>query len=773
MNGMQRLVVNCILISCMAISATTALGQNDSAISGQKALGYVRVLTGEQFDSRKAGMPGGIKASSWIADQLRIWGLEPAGTSGYFQDYKKAVYHVERASFSIRNGASRRAFNYGEEWQLASYSGSGKIRGEIVFAGYGAVSEKNNWNEFAGLDLKGKIVLMIPYGGPSFIAKDLGPGALPDAKIAKAYELGARAVIMMNSPRDAASTYQRYPFPAGIQIQAEKYKADTIVAGINDLAVKAIFRSSGIDLSTRVQKMEQSKKPGSQALGIQGEIDIKTIYLPQATCRNVLAKITGSDPALRDEYVIAGAHYDGLGRNFEGTLNPGADDNASGTAAIMEMARTMKASQAKPKRTVVFALWDGEEQGLQGSSYYARHAVFPMEKTIAYLNLDMVGNGEPKVQFRGAYYGPEVWELLKSKLPADVLKDVTPTRGGPGGSDHTPFLTAGVPGFFIQTTGPHYGRHDAGDKLDLVDPVLLERSAVITAAALTLIADSNDLKPIPDGRAINLLKSSTLVDLTPRDAAIVLKEAESVEYPDLDFALVGLKGESPAAIIKDFYDTTAAIQASKKVQLYQAPTSIYAIQRFNDRIGVLPGITDLAPMQGQDAYLKLLGRAGLGYIIIRDADFARSEDELKRMIGAANAEGILAIAWKTNTENTTKLVGWSTRPGLLFTSAPDAGFIKKMMPTRWRLALDWESGTSPEEYAKNFAKIKTDAGPMGNLLVQRGSAALKGFDPAFVKLADLMAPKQMSEAQSATGEINEFGQNFTQMLMELHPPAFF
>jgi hypothetical protein len=772
MSRKQCLVVACALAFCLATAGIApVLAQNDAAVSGLKALEYVKTLAGEAFDSRMAGMPGGAKAGAWIADQLMSWGLEPAGTNGYFQDFKKAVFHVDRASFFIETGAGRRTFVYGDEWQVAQYSGSAAVQGEIVFAGYGIASDKHNWNEFAGLDLKGKIVLMIPYGAPSFLASQIGLEAMPEPKIAKAYELGAKAVVMMNAPRDSASTYQRYPYPAGISLQAEKYKADMVVAGINDLAVKAMFRNSGIDLYTRIQKMEQSRKPGSQALGIQAEIVIETTYLPEASCRNILARITGSDSALRDEYVIVGAHYDGLGRNVDGRLNPGADDNASGTAAVMEIARTMKAGNAKPKRTVVFALWDGEEQGLWGSTYYIQNPVFPVGKTIANLNLDMVGNGDPQIQFRGTYYGPEIWQLLKSALPTEVLKDVTPARGGPSGSDHAPFLAGGVPGFFIQTAGSHYGRHNVGDKPDLVDPALLERSAIIARAGLDLIADSEALKPSPDSRAINILRSSTLVDLAQRDLAAVLKEAETVDYPDVDFVLVGLKGESPAAIAKDFYDTTAAVQASKKAQLYQPPASIISIPSFTDRFGILPGVADLAPFQGQDALLRLLGRAGLGYIVVRDADFGRGEDDLRRMIGAANAEGILVIAWETNGANGEKLLEWSTRPGLLVTASPDVEILKKMALKRWRLAYNWKTEMPPEEYAASFAQLKKDAGPV-IILVQRSGAALSGFDPALIKLAGLLAPKEMNQALIQMGGMDEFGQALIQLLLELHPIAF-
>jgi hypothetical protein len=760
----------CVVLVLAALATTATTSEDREGLSGIRALEYVRVLTGAEFESRMAGLPGGAKAASWIADRFKAWGLEPAGTNGYFQDFKKSVSHVESASFAVEAEKRRRAFAYDEEWQVATYSGSAEVRGEFVFAGYGIANEKIPWNDFAGLDIEGRIVLMIAYGAPAFLANQLGDEAMPEAKLARAYELGARAVVLMNAPVDVLTGYQRYPFPAGIELEPENYRSDLAVAGINNDAVKAIFRNTGIDLYARVQQMEKDKKPASTALGVTGELVVRTVYLAEAPLRNVLAKITGSDRPLRGECIVIGAHYDGLGMTADGRQNPGADDNASGTAVVMEIARAMRAEKARPKRTVVFALWDGEEQGLWGSVHYGRHPVFPMNKTIANLNLDMVGNGDGGLQFRGDYYAPEIWAKLKTSLPPDVLKDVTPTRGGPGGSDHTPFLASGVPGFFIQTTGAHYGRHDVGDMAGLVDPALLEKAGVFTKAAAEVLAGAKDIKPRTDGRERNILRSSTIVDLLPNSAEWLLKSAESVTYPDLDFALVGIAGQTPTELAKSFFDLTAAVQASKKAVLYQAPASGFSIQRFGDRIGFLPGVMSIGPFGGHDAVLRLMGKAGLGFIIIWDPDFAR-EEEVRRMIAAANAEGVLVIAWDTEAARTAKLVEWSARPGLWITASPDAEVLKKMASKRWRLALVWEDGSSPEEYEAGFRKLKENASGL-RLLVTGPALTVEGFSPDLLKLAKLLAPREMSESQIMGGGLDELGQNFITLLRELRPPAF-
>ncbi len=754
-----------------ASAAAPGKGPDKAAVSGANALEYVRVLTGEDLRSRPAGLEGGQKASAWIADQFKAWGIEPAGKNGYFQDFKKAVSHVAEAFFAAGEGTARRAFAADEEWRVMQNSGSADVTGELVFAGYGIASEKAGWNDFAGLDVKDKIVLLIAYGSPTALAGQMGPEMMPEAKIAKAHELGARAVVLMNAPVDVLAGFQKYPFPAMAMIPPGKCPADMAVVGVNDDAVKFLFRDTGMSLYARIQKMEREKKTGSAPLGLTGALKVRTESIPEAPCRNVLAKITGSDKVLRNEIIVIGAHFDGLGLSEDGRMRPGADDNASGTAVVMELARAMKAGNARPKRTVLFALWDGEEEGLWGSLYYAANPVLPMERTLVNLNLDMVGNGDGRVSFRGIYYGAEVWDLLKASLTPDIIKDIVPARGGPGGSDHTPFLANGIPGFFIQTAGDHYGRHDAGDKFSLVNPALLEKAGNFVRAVLGVLADSKALKVQPNRVELNWLRSSNIVDLEPRDAASLLKDAGSVTYPDLDFALVAVPGGTPLELAKGLIDTVAAAKTSPKALLYQAPGSGFSRQRFGgERIGILPGVADIAKLDGQDAILKLMAKAGLGYIVVQDKDFADGGEPALRMVAAANKTGVLVIARMADANYIAKVVDASTAPGLLVTAAPDAAVLEKMKPKRWRLAPLWAVGMNPEAYAAALDRFSKDLTPPC-VIVHGPRLGVSGFSPELIGLVSLIEPKQPTEQQIMTGGLDLLGQNFINLLYELRPPA--
>ncbi|MFQ5721605.1 MAG: M28 family metallopeptidase [Candidatus Aminicenantales bacterium] len=269
-----------------------------------------------------------------------------------------------------------------------------------------------------------------------------------------AQDLGAVGVLGFRQ----ATSRSRY---FRLRLEKEIYKPDFVILSVENRIPNFIFKDLKTELRFLFQEIDKTSSPMSLETGVKIFVSVKATFDPQRPTRNVLAKISGVDNNLRNEYVIIGAHMDHLGLNPLGEVMNGANDNASGTAVVMEIARVMKLNQIKPKRTVIFALWAGEEQGLLGSRYYADHPLYPIEKTVAYINMDMVGHGNGHVPFRGVYYAPHIWEIIKEKLPPEILGYIRPGRGGPGGSDHTPFLAKGVPGYAIMTEGYHFKYHQS------------------------------------------------------------------------------------------------------------------------------------------------------------------------------------------------------------------------------------------------------------------------------------------------------------------------
>jgi Zn-dependent M28 family amino/carboxypeptidase len=214
------------------------------------------------------------------------------------------------------------------------------------------------------------------------------------------------------------------------------------------------------------------------------------VFDADAPSQNVLGAIPGTDPEIGDEVVIVSAHYDHEGVAPTGEVYPGADDDASGTAVMMEIAKVMASDNFAPERTILFAAWGSEEAGLVGSYYYVdEDPKYPLEDTVAVLQMDMVGVGD---RTGLNVFGGTVFTDLFSQIAAnsdEVLVEAQPFAPG-GGSDHVPFINAGVPAVMFQTRGPHEYYHTPADSIDTIDRYELEHTGrVVGATAYELIMD--------------------------------------------------------------------------------------------------------------------------------------------------------------------------------------------------------------------------------------------------------------------------------------------
>ncbi len=455
----------------------------------------VRQLAAPEMKGRGAGSPELEKAAQYIARQFQAAGLQPLHGGSYLQPLTVSIGATLGPNnlFEVRSAAGAEKLRAGEDYLPFSFSSRSNVAGGVVFAGYGITAPEYNYDDYSNLDVKDKIVLVLRHEPQEFdtksvfLAKDFTRHAELINKAINARNRGARALLIV-SDRAAHSSEEDLLIKFG----AAKGPED---AGLPVLQVKAAivdrwFSATGKTVAGLGHEIDKDLKPQSFALPGSLELEIHVdIERQLATVNNV----AGFLPGTSDEYIIIGAHYDhlGLGEHdslaptLVGQIHPGADDNASGAAGILELARLFANARQKKtpalRRGIIFLTFTGEELGLLGSNYYVNHPLEPLEKAAAMINLDMIGRvRKSKLYVGGVGTGttlkPMVEELMKKhSFQADY------SAGGYDASDHTSFTSKQVPVLFF-FSGLHGDYHKPSDTWDKID-------GPVTARVLDLIFD--------------------------------------------------------------------------------------------------------------------------------------------------------------------------------------------------------------------------------------------------------------------------------------------
>jgi hypothetical protein len=648
-------------IISLALSAylflSPALAQNKKAsFDGQAAFTYTKILADDAMLGRRSGEPGGRMAAEYIASKLKEWGLEPAGDRGsFFQDFTFEYHSVARdASLAVFAAEKKRDFVYGEDWRQQRYSGSAQVSADIVFVGYGISAPQKGYDDYSGMDVKGKLALF-STDSPRRLAEKLTDEAQFQNRVKAAQDHGACGVLTFRSVTQATGVGA---FRA--RLPKDMYRPDFAIISLESKIVDFIFKHLLTDPRTAFREVETTGKPQSLDTGVRCSVNLKVTFDEKRPAQNVLAKISGADRSLKNEYVIVGGHYDHLGIDPTGDVFNGADDNASGTAVVMEVARTMKLNQAKPKRTVIFALWGAEEEGLLGSKHYTENPLCPLEKTVAYINLDMEGEGTGRISYSGVYYAPEIWDILKPRLPKEILDNVDTGRGGPGGSDHTYFLSQGVPAYSVFTQGPHFRTNRVGDVIEMIKPEILKKSGDFVEAAVGILADAPQIPILAQRRENYYWKYLTMVnyETPPLDKAI--QAHKDVVDPEVDFQLAvvsekdGLIGDAlKLEILKTVFDGQAKIRDSKGLVMYGAAGQAMTRGRMFGGRGpakttVLLGLRGIASFQNDLRWVDVYSKQGIAFIYLDRPGFLFGEkglnDEGKKVVEAIGDANLLLVA---------------------------------------------------------------------------------------------------------------------------------
>jgi Zn-dependent M28 family amino/carboxypeptidase len=494
------------LAVALAICALRVAANADSA-DPKRFLDDVKTLASPVMEGRGAGTKGIERAANLIEQRYRSLGLQPAGTKSYFQPFTviTGAKLNEGNRLEVQNAKSKRELKLNQDFVPFSFSSSGEVTGPVVFAGYGATAPEFGYDDYAHLDVKDKIVVILRYEPAGFAAKSGNAGLTQHSqlitKAINARNHGAKAVILVNGKlregeEDVLTKFGSVGGPENAGIVMVQTKND---------AAKEWFSASGKSLADVQDQINTTSAAESFAFPDKIQIALRVnIEKTRATVNNVLAYLPGKT----DEYIIIGAHYDHLGYgNVDslapsqiGQIHPGADDNASGTAGVLELARLLTPQKGQLQRGILFADFAGEELGLLGSAEWVKEPTLPLEKAVAMINMDMIGRiKDEKVFIGGTGTGAAFKSLLdeeKSKFPFHVEYSAS----GYAASDHTSFVARQIPVLFF-FSGLHSDYHkpsdtwdkinapDAAKLLDFIDDVALKLDSASERVAFVAVKE--------------------------------------------------------------------------------------------------------------------------------------------------------------------------------------------------------------------------------------------------------------------------------------------
>lgn len=463
-------------------------------------LRHVKQLASEEFTGRGVDTAGIKLARDYIAAEFAKYGLKPGGDNGsYLQGFDVVVGVTVKDPSTLAFG-NEADLGLNEDWIPLGLSTSDKAEGGVVFAGYGITVKDYGYDDYAGIDAKGKIVVVLRYEPPP---KDGNSPfrKLPDASIhatlrAKANNARAHGAIGMILV-DLSQSADKKAELLSTRNSLWRGGNTVVAAQVTRQAIEPWLDSQGVSLSALKEKIDRAEKPASMPVpNATVKLQVSLQEDRQRT-ENVVAILNGADPSLTGENIVIGAHYDHLGlgyfgareRQSEGRIHPGADDNASGTAVLLDLARRMTQLPAKPARTVVFVAFSGEELGLYGSRSFVERAPF-IKSTKAMINLDMVGRlRENRVTVFGTRSSPGFSTMVLDgarQLGLEVQES-----DGVGRSDHMSFYNKkiAVLHFFTGTHGDYHRPSDTWDKINIDGAAKVSDLVLISALQ---IADAKD-----------------------------------------------------------------------------------------------------------------------------------------------------------------------------------------------------------------------------------------------------------------------------------------
>ena len=474
---MRVLLTSIIFCACLII-----LSAQNISISKEQLKSKVVFLTSDELAGRLPGTEGYNKAAKFAADIFSSAGIEAFGDSSYYQFLEVESNEIkEPIEFSLINNDRKVVFELGKHYIFRGFTGSGDLTAEVAFCGYGISRPDLGYDDYANIDVNDKVVIVFKYN-PSWKIKDSTWGTnYPREKSTTAFSKGAKGIIFISFPND--KTPQD---PIGSVLHGSgKQIADFPQLHSSLNAAEKFFVNSEYSLKNLQSIIDSTKLPKSLSLKTKAIIKVNADYNEKSKTMHVVGLLKGTDEILKDEYIIVGAHLDHVGMQGDSLYFPGANDNASGTAAVLSLAESL--ANTKTKRSIIFVLIASEEQGLFGADHFAKNLPIKQEKIVAMLNLDCIAYGD-SIQIGNGKSAPLLWQLT-SKIDSENDKMMVKRTWSGGGADATPFHKNGIPCLYFVTTNSYEHLHKLSDKAETLNYDLYEKISNLALKTIVKIGN--------------------------------------------------------------------------------------------------------------------------------------------------------------------------------------------------------------------------------------------------------------------------------------------
>ncbi len=477
---MKKLLPIIILI-LTTIWWQTSIAQN--IVSEENTKSHLKYLSDSQLMGRLPGTQGFDQASEYCRNLFKSYNLKS------FPEYENYTQYVPLeknriigpCDFSVIHYQKGRLLHkHGTDYNFRAFTGSGEKTLETVFCGFGI--SQTNYDDYANVDVKGKAVIIFK-GEANFDSLKTEAFTIRN-RTKTAVEHGAEAVIFIPIP----GNQRNMPIGSSMDGEGEQY-TNTPLIQIDNETLDLLLDGSDLDITQVYNNIKSSQKPASAGLKAKIYVNVKAVYTPEIQSYNTIGYLEGTDPELKDEYILLTAHIDHVGSQCN-VIYPGANDNASGCVAILEIARIL--SQQNNDRSIIFALLTAEESGLEGAKYLASHLPVDTSKIVAAFNFDCIASGD-SIQIGNGLSSPELYKISQK---ADREKLMVKDTWSGGGADLTPFSEIGIPGLYFVTKYSYTNLHLPTDTYENANIPLLISVIKLGLSTVTTVSNGNYKKEI-------------------------------------------------------------------------------------------------------------------------------------------------------------------------------------------------------------------------------------------------------------------------------------